>query len=283
MLTTRQLERKIKNFHSINEIVNSMKALASLSIRKAESILPSIRVYIENIEDSIANVLHFFPEAIKNEEKEEQRKVYVVFSSEQGLCGVFNEKIIEYCRAIVDENTVGFVISGRKGYEEAISNGLHILKTMSSPISVDIIDVKVMNLASELYDLFKEGAFHELNLVFAYHRKIGDYKIVRTRVLPPAFNRIAKRGHGKKSPLIYMKPEEILERLIEEYILISLYRAYIESFASENASRLSSMETASRNIEKRLQEMQSTYNYIRQEEITEETIEIISGYEAFRD
>ncbi|HDH01981.1 MAG TPA: hypothetical protein ENH17_02505 [Nitrospirae bacterium] len=77
-----------------------------------------------------------------------------------------------------------------------------------------------------------------------------------------------------------MNPEDVLERLVEEHLLISLYRAYAESLASENSSRLRSMDSAVQNIDKKMDELTTLYNYVRQEEVTAEVIEIISGYES---
>lgn len=281
-LNIEAIESRLNALKSISEIVNSMKALSAHSIRKAEGMLPHLRAYSENIEDSLAQILHYFPEAVRVDIEGEGKSVYVVFTSEQGLCGIFNERIMDEAEKLLDDNLAGFVVSGRKGIEEAYSRSLPVILSLSSPVSVDAVDLKVMNLTTELFTLYSEGMFQQLYLLFAYHRKKADYLIIRQKVLPPPFKRIMKRTKKKRSPLIYMKPEEILENLMRQYLVVSLYKAFIESLASENASRLLSMERASKSIDERFTELSDLYNYLRQEEITNETIEISSGFEAIR-
>lgn len=281
-LSLEGLESRLRSLKSIKDIVNSMKALSGLSIRKAEAILPDLRTYSKNIEDSMAQILHYFPEALTALADTRGKSLIVVFCSEQGLCGLFNEKIITEVQKGLTEQVEGIVVSGTRGFEEASSRGLPVMLALKSPVSVDAVDVKVMNLTAELFRLYQEGRFQQLYLLFAYHRKKGDYLIVRQRVLPPPLKKIMKRTTAKRAPLIYMKPEEIMEELLKQFLTVSLYKAFVESLASENASRLLSMERASKAIEERFSELSELYNYLRQEEITNETIEIISGFEALR-
>ncbi len=281
-ITLEGLEARIRALKSIKDIVSSMKALSALSIRKAEAILPDLRTYSKNIEDSMAQILHYFPEALRFFPDNEDRSLIVVFCSEQGLCGLFNEKIISQAQSIINEHVTGIVVSGTRGFNEARARGLPVMLTLSSPVSVDAVDIKVMNLTTELFQLYQEGRFQQLYLLFAYHRKKGDYLIVRQRVLPPPMKKIMKRARTRRPPLIYMKPEEIMEELLQQFLSISLYKAFVESLASENASRLLSMERASKAIQDRFSELSELYNYLRQEEITNETIEIISAFEALR-
>ncbi len=281
-LNIEAIESKLKALKSIGEIVGSMKALSAHSIRKAEGLLPHLRTYAENIEDSLAQILHYFPEAVRVDFEGEGQKACVVFTSEQGLCGVFNERIVNEAEGFLDEKTVGLILSGRKGIEEAESRGLPVILSLSSPVSVEAVDIKVMNLATELFTLYSQRYFQQLYLLFAYYRRRSDYLIIRQRVLPPPFKRILKRTKKKRAPLVYMAPEDILEDLMRQYLIVALYKAFIESLASENASRMLSMERASRNIDEKFAELSELYNYLRQEEITNETIEITSGFEAIR-
>ncbi len=281
-LSIEHIEARLKGLKSIKEIVGSMKALSALSIRKAEEALPHIRAYTENIEDSLSQVIQYFPEALRTGFEGGKGRLYVVFTSEQGLCGLFNERIIDEAEKVLDDASAGLIVSGRKGYEEARSRGLPVLFHIGSPVSIDAVDIRVMNLARETYSIFSGKGFQALYLLFAYHRKKGDYLIIRTRVLPPPFKKIAGRQRRRQAPLVYMAPEDILGSLVRQYMTVSLYRAFIESLASENASRLLSMERASKNIDEKFAELAELYNYLRQEEITNETIEIMSGFEALK-
>ncbi len=276
------IESRLRSLKSIKEIVNSMKALSALSIRKAEAILPDLRTYSNKIEDSMAQILHYFPEALRVFPEHEDKSLIVVFCSEQGLCGLFNEKIITEAENSINDNVTGIVVSGTKGFDEARARGLPVMLTLNSPVSIDAVDIKVMNLTTELFHLYQEGRFQQLYLLFAYHRKKGDYLVVRQRVLPPPLKKIMKKARTKRAPMIYMEPDEIMKELFKQFLSVSLYKAFVESLASENASRLLSMERASKSIEEKFSDLAELYNYLRQEEITNETIEIISAFEALK-
>ncbi|NOZ25262.1 MAG: hypothetical protein GXO94_04115 [Nitrospirae bacterium] len=275
-----ELERKIENLKTIHEIVNSMKALATLTVRKVEELLPTIRMYNEHVHQSMGEVLHHFPYLAEAPGPDAGRTAYVVFTSEQGLCGTFNERLLDYCQGLEDSAKSVFIISGRRGQDEALARGIPVLKALKGPVSADSIELKVMNLTVELFELYRQGTFDRLSVVFALHRRLGEYRIMSSRVLPPDLGRFSRRKAMRREPLMYMSPEDVLERLVEEHLLISLYRAYAESLASENSSRLRSMDSAAQNIERKREDLLTLFNYVRQEEVTAEVLEIISGYES---
>ena len=99
-------------------------------------------------------------------------------------------------------------------------------------------------------------------------------------IIPLDATRFAGTNTLRTSPHLYLTPEELLPLLIEEYLFIELYRAFVESIASENGSRLRSMDNAGKNIDKKIDELMQLYRISRQEEITSEMLEIISGAEA---
>lgn len=283
MAVSLELERKIENLKTVHEIVNSMKALATLTVRKVEGLLPTIRMYNDHVHQSMGEILSRFPYLAEAPAPAGGRTTYVVFTSEQGLCGTFNEQLLDYCRGLEDAAEALFIISGKKGYDEALARGLPVLKALKGPVSADGIEIEVINLTVELYELYRRGAFDRLSVIFAFHRRLGEYRIISSRVLPPDLGKFSRRKAILREPLMYMRPETVLERLVEEHLLISLYRAYAESLASENSSRLRSMDSAVLNIERKMEELTTLYNYVRQEEVTAEVIEIISGYESLRE
>lgn len=281
-MTLETLEKKIHGYRSIREIVNSMKALAAMAIRKVEDILLSTRLYGDNIEDAIAQILHYYPETLKERKEEEGKKLIVVFASEQGLCGLYNERVVEQAERLYSEERMDFILSGSRGYEEALSRGIPVEVYLSSPVSVEAINLKVTELAYHIEVLNTKKRYKEIRLLFTYLKRKGDYEVINQRVLPPPFKRIIKRKKKKRQPLLYMPADIILENLLREYLLFSLYRAYLEALASENSYRLISMEKASSSIDEKIDELNSFYNYLRQEEITNETIEISSSFETLR-
>ncbi len=278
MSSLEKIEARLKGLKGIREIVNSMKALSALSIRKAESLLPSIREYSDSIEDAFAQLLEHFPEVVQRGLEGGPEVFYLVLTSEQGLCGAYNEEMIRAVEQEVNKRPGGLVITGTRGIDLAATKGLPVLLGLKGPVSVEGIDLKVMEVVRRLLEILP-GGNPQLYLLFAYYRRKAEYTIIRQRVIPPPLRKISRRMRQRRVPLLYMEPEEILGHLFRQYLVVSLYRAFVEALASENASRLFSMERASKNIDDKLQELSELYNYLRQEEITNETIEVSSGYE----
>ncbi len=137
-------------------------------------------------------------------------------------------------------------------------------------------------LADALYDRIGRGEIVGVDLLFARYRSGGHSEIDKVRVLPPDPARFA-RARTPAPPLHDLPAEDLLERLIGEYVLAELARAAMESFASENGARLRAMESAHENIEDKLEELHRSEHRLRQEEITMELLDVVTGARALLD
>jgi F-type H+-transporting ATPase subunit gamma len=276
MNSSLHLTKKLKSTTEIEEIVFSMKAFANYNVQSAKQKLPYLRAYQRSIEDSVGDIVSIFPNLTKIEETLQKKTIFVLFLSEEGLCGFFNENILDFFSTIPKENHVTVII-GSVGAEEAKVRKLSSHRYLKGASNIKAIDTFTIELSEYLNELVTKEHLSTLNLVYAKHNDQGGYDVVNKKVLPPDFSKFHKYSI-KKEPLIYLESHEILNALIKEYLHTSCYRAFLESVASENQERFNSMNQAGNTIKERKKLIKLELNAFRQKEITEELLEIVNTY-----
>ncbi|WP_457623573.1 F0F1 ATP synthase subunit gamma [Persephonella sp.] len=272
MKTTRDVELKIKKFEDIGKIVLSMKSIASLNLQKAQNLINSIRDYEDEITKNLRNILTYFPELSLSFRKDS--KVVVVFGSDQGLCGLFNEKIGHYVKSKFrnDPNLQGYILIGKK-LDDVFRE--KTVKNFPAPVDYESIYSYASELIEFLSDMFSDRKISEVYVAYNKFSGIGKYSQQIKKIIP---FEIERTKTYKFPPLTDTDPYIILTNLITEYLFSNIYKSYVESFLSENGVRLMNMDNASKSIEKNIQNLLVEKNYLRQEEITDEIQEIISAY-----
>jgi len=275
MIASLALKRKLQSIREIEEIVSSMKAFANFNVQTAKNSLSNLRIYQNSIEDSFGDIITLFPHLIKENLSDTKRTIYVIFLSQEGLCGFFNEDILHFFEKIPQENSITVTV-GTKGAETAKSRKIICNRYLNGASNVEAIEINAIELSSYLIEIFEKEHFGKLSLIYAELEK-GSYNVVRKKILPPDFSKFHKKSI-QKEPLLYLKADEILHALIKEYLHISIYRAFIESVAGENQARLNAMIHASSAIEEREKELTQSLNAQRQKEITDELLDIVNAY-----
>ncbi len=272
MNSTKDIELKIKKFEDIKKIVISMKSIASLNLQKAQHLIHSLRDYESEITDSLQKILSFYPEISLS--FKEGRKAVIVYGSDQGLCGLFNEKIGKEVRSRFsqDREFSGYIIVGKK-LDDIISD--RKFKTFSSPVDYDSIYSYASELISYITELYITESINEIYVAYNQFTGVGRYKPVVKKIIP---FEIERKNLYRYPPVVDIDPARILSDIIIEYIFANIYRSYLESFLSENGVRLMNMDNASKSIERNIKTLEIERNYFRQEEITDEIQEIISAY-----
>lgn len=276
MSSTAYLTRKLRSTKEIEEIVSSMKVFANFNVQRAKQQLPYLRTYQQSIEDAIGDIVTLFPALKRIGGTLPKQTVYVLFLSEEGLCGFFNEQLLDFFAAL-DKKSHRTVVIGEKGSEEARARKLPCDTYLKGASAAEAIDTYTLELSAYLSALVEAEQIGDLNLVYAKHSDSGSYDVVTTKVLPPDFSQFHKASI-KKEPLLYLESGRILRTLVKEYLYIACYRAFLESVASENQERLRSMIHAGNAIKEREKALQLDLNALRQKEITEELLEIVNTY-----
>jgi F-type H+-transporting ATPase subunit gamma len=288
--STESLRRKIDGAGDLKSVVRSMKALAASSIGQYEKAVQSLDDYYRTIELGLSVCLRqagpVSPAAHSNPRK--ARAVgAVLFGSDQGLVGRFNEVLVEYAT-----QTLG-ALPGRTRKIWAVGERIHALLAdtgfvqpglLAVPNSVNAITPLVGRILIEIEAAREQGEVVEIHL-FHNHPKSGAvYEPVTQRLLPLDRlwqGRLAARPWPTKGlPEIIGGATAALPAFIRGYLFVLLFQACAESLASENASRLAAMQRAEKNIGEILEDLNRTFHRIRQESIDEELFDVISSYEA---
>ena len=279
-----ELGRKIGSAQDVQSIVRSMKALAASNIGQYERAVAALRDYSRTVELAVRACSSAAARASPPKASTGAASVgALVFGSDQGLVGRFNEVLAEFATrslgALPGRTTRIWVVGERMEALMAIP-----ARTFDAPNSVDAIGGLVGEI---LIDMEAAEETQEIREVYVFHNAPGagaTYVPVVRRLLPLdaqwQSDVAAIPWPTGKIPEVIQGAEPALTAFIREYLFILLFQACAESLASENASRLAAMQRAEKNIEDMLDEMNRCFHRIRQESIDEELFEVISGYDA---
>jgi F-type H+-transporting ATPase subunit gamma len=273
-VSTKSIEQKVKAFEDIHDIVNAMKAYAGLNIRKTEEYVPHVRTYAKNVSYAMAYLSSHFP-SIAMPQRHAGKRVLVAFGSEQGLCGDYNERIADYMDTVATTEDYIFVI-GKRLKLAIEQHKLRITAFMESAVSFDGIRDVMETSLSKIMDIYSGKDIYNLTVLFTSVVK-NNAEITIEQILPPDMKALETVEPLSKKSLMYLNPEQIFKKLIEEQLYISIYKCYVESLRSENWYRLRRMESASENILKNISDLKTVQRYVRQEDITQEILEILGG------
>ncbi len=268
------VEKKIKSLYTIEDIIGAMKAYAGVTIRKTEQIVPNVREYEKNVLSAMSDLIVNYPDLLLSKRNGEKR-IIVAFGSSQGLCGAYNEKVADAVVEVIRDKDVLFVI-GRRLTSSLLLRHIAFANYSDSVLSISGIQAALERTIVELMDIYRKKEFYNLTFIFTsvFENKA---QVAIEQILPPDIDRMLAMGPNNITPFTYLNTEVIFERALEELLYISFYRCYAESLRSENWYRLRSMEGASDILRKHISELSSLQKYIRQEEITEEMLEILGS------
>ncbi len=274
MISSVAIEKKMKALSATGDIVDAMKAYAGVAIRKTEELIANVREFEGNILTALAEIMSLNG-MLANGRPKDERRLLVAFGSSQGFCGPFNEKMADAVAAMMAEGDSLFLV-GRRLRSSLETRGIEETAFHDSVVSVGGIASALRECLSRLLALYRDGEYYTLTLVYtSFSGKSAE--VVVEQILPPDVDRVPAVQAGKPAALLYLDRELIFERLLEQFLGISLYRCFLESLRSENRYRLSSMDGASENIRRRIAELDSLGKYAHQEEVTEEMLEILGS------
>lgn len=288
--TMESLRRKIQSADDLQSVVRTMKALAASSVGQFERSVRGLADYQRAVELGLAACFRqsAVPLPMRDEERLGQTEAIsaIVFGSDQGLVGQFNDVIADYAittlAAFYGKSRVWAV--GERVYARLADAGLQLVGLLPVPNSIQAIIplVAQVQIASET-----EAANGANSSLWVFHNRPLSgalYEPTRQRLLP-----LDKQWHQDllhtpwpttNLPEIVGGNSRTTRALIREFLFISLFRACAESLASENASRLVAMERADKNISELLEQLHGAFHQLRQGDIDEELFDVISGFEA---
>lgn len=290
METLEILKRRIDSVEDLRSLVRTMKALAAVSIRNYERAVESLANYSRSIELGLQVALRDRATDMQaGGPARRSRLAAVVFGSDQGMCGQFNEQIAAFAVAHMGESRLDradrhLLAVGARAAARLEETGEHIEVLLPVPGSVGGITPTVQDI---LMQIDEWAARQEADHVYLYgNRPWGDtsFRPQAVHLLPVDPERLRRMGQqswpSRGLPGFTLEWNRLFSALIHQYLFVTLYRATAESLASENASRLASMQAAERNIEEHLEELSTQFHHQRQSSITGELLDVVSGFEA---
>lgn len=289
MLTAEALKRKIQSAQDLLGVVKTMKALAAVSIRQYQRAVESLSEYNRTVEMGLQIVLKKSQGAFAPSSERITRLGAIVFGTDQGLCGQFNNIVVHNALEEMDKTGVRkedrvVIAIGLRTADILEDSGQKVFETLATPGSTSGITPMVQDITLLLENWRFKSQVEHMHLYYNEYVSGATYRPRLLKLLPVdrawLMNLQRQKWDSRTLPLFTMEWEDIFRSMIREYLFVSIYKAFANSLASENASRLAAMQNAEKNIEERLEELHVHFHRQRQMTITEELLDIVAGFEA---
>ena len=293
MASLKALKTRITSVKSTQKITKAMKMVAAAKLRRAQTAAEAARPYAERMEGVVKSVVSKVavgPESPKllGGTGKDQTHLLIVCTSDRGLAGGFNSNIVRAARRKAEEltgagRTVYFYLVGRKG--RAVIQRLYPKQIVHQHETGHIKQVAfadAQEIAKDVIDRYLTDGIDVVHLFYARFRSALVQEPVGQQIIPvPPVDAETARGAAAAAAVEYEPDEdEIMAALLPRNVAVQIFRALLENAASEQGSRMTAMDNATRNAGDMINRLTIQYNRTRQAAITKELIEIISGAEA---
>jgi len=287
MPNLKEIKRRIQSVKNTQQITKAMKLVAASKLRKAQNAILEARPYAIKLMDVLNHLAARCNSDLHPllDERDGHRHLMLIITSDKGLCGGFNSNIIRKTAQYLKDNQQSensLIIAGKKGND--------IFRNRPVTIIEEIIDwtkdfdyLKAQAIGKNLAALFSQNKVDKVFMVYNEFKSVMQQEIVVEQLLPIVPENLAHKEGTIVVDYIYEPDEEaILDALLKRYMTVEVYRAFLESSASEHGARMTAMDSATRNAGEMIGELTLTYNKARQAYITKELIEIVNGAEALK-
>lgn len=292
MASLKFLRNRITSVKSTQKITKAMKMVAAAKLRKAQQNAENARPYSEKLNSIILNLknsvndIDSAPKLLVGNQKEETH-LCVVLSSDRGLCGGFNTNICRkakiFFEKVIEQNKKLKIIAvGSKANDQLRRKySQYIIDKISLKDEKVISFAKAQEITDKILNLFTRNEFDTCTLFFNKFKSVILQIPQAQQLIPVSINEKLDQENKNNSQYEYEPEEnEILENLLPKNIATQIYTAFLENQASEQGSRMTAMDNATRNAGELIGKLTINYNRTRQAVITKELIEIISGAES---
>jgi F-type H+-transporting ATPase subunit gamma len=288
--TLRDIRRRIASVQNTRKITKAMEMVAAAKLRRNQARIESLRPYAGDMIEMMEDLATYSEEAHQYallQEREVHTVAVVAMTGDRGLAGAFNANVVRKAMAIerdlreqgVDTRVLAV---GRKGIGTLRFRGCRLEKSWQGLSDrPEYSDAK--SIASELIEMFTSGQVDRVRLVYNHFTSPVEQTLMDDVILPVPQLADGGEGEDDRPPVSYIyepAPEDILAGLLPSYVEIAVYRALLESSASEQGARMSAMRNASEAAEEMIDSLTLALNRARQAAITQEILEVVAGAEA---
>jgi len=285
MANLKEIRIRIGSISSTMQITSAMKMVSAAKLKKAQDAITAMRPYAEKLTELIQNIsatLEGDASGVYAEQREVNKVLVVVVTSNRGLCGAFNANVIKATRNLIDVTYAGkpvdVITIGKKGFD-AFSKNTNVIANNSN-----LYDALTFNntaeIAQRIMDAFVEGTYDKVEVVYNQFKNAATQIVQVEQFLPllPVVNEKAATSDYIFEP----SKEEIILNLIPTSLKTQLFKGVLDSNASEHGARMTAMHKATDNAKDLRDDLKLTYNKARQAAITNEILEIVGGAEALK-
>ncbi len=283
----KEVRNRIKSIQSGQQITKAMKMVSAAKLKRAQDAITLMRPYALKLQEMLQNIVSNSEGNIDTPlaaQREIEKVLIVVITSDRGLCGAFNSNLIKTAKRVIREKyaeqfekgNVEILPIGKKGYENFLNNGYKVNDKFWNMFS-DLTFDHVKQAAAIAMEGFTEGTYDAVEIIYSQFKNAAMQDFVAEQFLP-----IAKveneEGKSLKADFIYEPQKDVLiAELMPKILNTQFFKAILDTHASEHGARMTAMDKATENASELLRNLKISYNRARQAAITTELTEIVSG------
>jgi F-type H+-transporting ATPase subunit gamma len=294
MANLKEIRERKASVASTMQITSAMKMVSASKLKRAQDAIVRFRPYAEKLQEILASVGDSLKDDEDNQfaaQRDKERILLVLITSNRGLCGAFNSNAIKATihRALTQYESqmmgrqVDFIAIGKKGADFLRRKGYNIIYD-GTELFDELTFERVASIASMIMGLFTEGEYDHVDMIYNRFKNAGTQILTEEQFLPIEVDNLAKES-GTASNVDYIfepTKEYIVQELIPRSLKLQFYKAILDSHASEHGARMTAMHKATDNATELLKELSLQFNKARQAAITNEILEIVGGAEALK-
>ncbi|MBC7464901.1 MAG: ATP synthase F1 subunit gamma [Bdellovibrio sp.] len=289
MANLKDIRLRIDSTKNTQQITKAMKLVSAAKLRKAQNNIQNMRPYALTLKQVIANIAatQKVSHPLMMARRNVKNVLLIVLTSDRGLAGAFNSGINKFAEKYHAENkskvNIDFIFIGKRGadfFARKNIKGIEIFTKLEKDISYALAST----IAESVVERFLNDKYDEVRMIYNEFKSAISQKVTCETLLPIEVDMSEAASLTKfNADMIFdPSPEKIIEELLKKNFNLQLYRAMSESVASEHGARMTAMENSSNNARDMISKLTLTYNKARQEKITTELTEIVSGAESLK-
>ena len=284
MANLKEIRSRITSVSSTMQITSAMKMVSAAKLKRAQDAITQMRPYANKLSELLQNLssnLDSSDSSVYSKQREVNNVLIVAITSNRGLCGGFNANIIKKTKLIIEESypkaKTSIISIGKKSSEHFMKNGYEVISTHDDLYN-EISFSAVSKIAEEIMTVFVNGEYDKVYLVYNQFKNAATQNVMQESFLP-----VQNENDKTTQKIDYIfEPSQtkIVNSLIPKSLKTQLFKAILDSHASEHGARMTAMHKATDNASELKKELTLTYNKARQAAITGEILEIVGGAEA---
>ncbi len=289
MANMREIRTRMKSIQDIMKITNAMYLISSSKLKKARKNLLAAEPYFEKLQATIHDILVRTPhvhqvyfERREEIKPEDRKKGYIVITADKGLAGAYNHNVIKKAEEEMSKSNNNYLyIVGQVGRQyfkrKKVQVDGEFLYTVQNPTLY-----RAQCISETIIDLFEKGELDDVYVIYTKMITPMKAEVQFAHILPFERHKFERRAAGYLHARFEPSAEEVMNHLVPNYLKGLMYGVLIESFSSEQNSRMTAMEAATKSAKDMLRELDLLYNRARQASITQEITEIVSGAKSLK-